>query len=78
MRKNECAKMAAQLYFAALGYERGFIGASTLVIDFIVVDLFVWKALNSLSHRPLISPRQALLHYSNLARNERAKMKELK
>jgi len=34
----------------------------------------VWKALNSLSHRPLVSPRQALLHYSNLARNERAKM----
>ena len=59
---------------AALCYESGFIGASSLVIDFIVVDIFVWKALNSLSHRPLVSPRQALLHYSNLARNERAKM----
>ena len=33
---------------AALGYERGFIGASTLEIDFIVVDLFAWKALHSL------------------------------
>ena len=33
---------------AALCYESGFIGASTLVIDFIIVDLFVWKASNSL------------------------------
>ena len=53
MRKNECARMNAQRWrsnyvAAALGYERGFIGASTLVIDFIVVDLFVWKALDSL------------------------------
>ena len=52
---------------AALCWESGFIGASTLVIDFIAVDLFVWKALNSLSQRPLVSPRQALLHYSSLA-----------
>ena len=78
MRKNECARMNAQRWrpnyiAAALGYERGFIGASTLVIDFIVADLFVWKAWNSLSHRPLVSLRQASLHYSNLARNECAK-----
>ena len=52
---------------AALYYESGFIGASTLVIDFIAVDLFVWEALNSLSQRPLVSLRQALLHYSSLA-----------
>ena len=76
---TECAKMNAQKWrpnyvAAALCNESGFIGASTLVIDFIVVDLFVWKALNSLSHRPLVSTRQALLHYSNLARNECAKM----
>ena len=78
MSKNEEAKMKGQRWrlnyvAAALRCESGFIGASTLVIDFIVVDIFVWKALNSLSHRPLVSLRQALLHYSNLARNECAK-----
>ena len=52
-KKNECAKTNAPKWrpsyvAAALCYESGFIGASTLVIDFIVVDLFVWKALDSL------------------------------
>ena len=59
--QNACARMNAQRWrpnylAAALGYERGFIGASTLVIDFIVVDLFVWKALNSLSLFPIPYP----------------------
>ena len=56
--RNERAKMIAQRWrpnyiVAALDYERGFIGASTLVIDFIVVDLFAWKAL----HTPILQSR---------------------
>ena len=39
---------------AALGWESGFIGASTLVIDFIAVDLFVWNALDLLPLFPIL------------------------
>ena len=39
---------------AALRFESGFIGASTLVIDFIAVDLFVWKALDLLPLFPIL------------------------
>ena len=72
MRKNECARMNAQRWrpnyvAAALGYERGFIGASTQVIDFIVVDLFAWKALHSLLRRPPVSTKQALVYCSALS-----------
>ena len=70
--RNECAKMNAQRWRSnyvatALGYERGFIGASTLVIDFIVVDLFAWKALHSLLRRPPVSTKQALAYRSDLS-----------
>ena len=70
--KIECAKMNAQRWrpnyvAAALGYERGFIGASTLVIDFIVVDLFAWKALHSLLRRPPVPTKQALVYCSDLS-----------
>ncbi len=72
MRKIECARMNAQRWrpnyiAAALGYERGFIGASTQVIDFIVVDLFAWKALHSLLRRPPVPTKQALVYCSDLS-----------
>ena len=59
LARNERAKMNAQKWRpncvdAALYYESGFIGASTLVIDFIAVDLFVWKALDLLSLFPIL------------------------
>ena len=59
MSKSEEAKMKGQRWrlnyvAAALRCESGFIGASTLVIDFIAVDLFVWKALDLLPLFPIL------------------------